>query len=159
MSELKLVPVAKIVSGYSGDPDTRGSRKIQALDYSLIDTLDVGTKLYTAPQPAPEVEQEPVAWLWGSYNCTTDKKLAEDFELRSPGSTTPLYLHPQPAPEVSTLVEALEAALDSLEEYAEVVDGEIGMCRDIDQMEADGELPDCIKSARLALAAYHKQEC
>ena len=50
---------------------------------------------------APEVEQEPVAWLWGSSNCTTDREMAEGFEQRTPGSTTPLYLHPQPAPDVS----------------------------------------------------------
>lgn len=44
-----LDPVAVIVSGYSGDPDTRGNRMIQSI--GDINSLPIGTTLYTTSIP------------------------------------------------------------------------------------------------------------
>lgn len=55
---------------------------------------------------APEVEQEPVAWIinhpnWGSFNPEMEREIAERYEADKPGSTTPLYLHSQQTQETS----------------------------------------------------------
>lgn len=60
---------------------------------------------------APDVEQEPLAWIV-NHPCfcgkfTDDKKIAEYWENEEQGCTAPLFLHPQPAPDVAKLVEAL----------------------------------------------------
>ena len=47
---VRVQAVARIISGYSGDPDSRGSRALKALD---IGDLPVGTELY-AHQPVKE---------------------------------------------------------------------------------------------------------
>ena len=65
---------------------------------------------------APEVEQEPLAWIinhadWGCSEPTFHGNIAERYEADQPGCTVPLYAHPQPAPEVAKLVEALEGLL------------------------------------------------
>lgn len=62
---------------------------------------------------APELDQEPVAWIinhsdWSSSEPVLKKNIAERYELDQPGCTIPLYPHPQPDPEVAKLVEALE---------------------------------------------------
>lgn len=68
---------------------------------------------------APEVEQEPLAWIV-NHPCfcgkfTDDKKIAEYWENEEQGCTAPLFLHPQPTPEIAKLVEAAEMALKEIE--------------------------------------------
>ena len=65
---------------------------------------------------APDVEQEPVAWIirhprfCGKF--TVNKKTAGYWESEKQGCTTPLFLRQQQAREVVELVEALDEMID-----------------------------------------------
>lgn len=80
-------------------------------------------------------EQKPVAWIirhprfCGKF--TDDKEIAEHWENKEQGCTVPLHLQPQPAPDVSGLVDALECALETMEN----VDGANDCSRGIDAVE------------------------
>ena len=50
------------------------------------------------------------------------------------------------------LLEALQGALNLLEEYEVKIEGEWGICRNIAKIEADGDLPTEITKARAAIA-------
>lgn len=55
---------------------------------------------------APELDQEPVAWIinhsdWSSSEPVLKKNIAERYESDQPGCTIPLYLRPQPVPDAA----------------------------------------------------------
>jgi hypothetical protein len=67
-------PVAKIVSGYSGDPDTRNDLEIKPLDLS---GCKIGDLLYTQPQSAQQ-GSVPEGWR----ECLTEMVQAmHDYEM------------------------------------------------------------------------------
>lgn len=105
---------------------------------------------------APRVQWEPVAWMHDSpgrvdvIHAEVKKLLVDSHDAaghlhrpldKSEHYTIPLYTAPQPAPDVSALVEALECALEVMEN----VDGENDCSRGIDAVEE-------------ALSAHRKQQ-
>lgn len=70
------VPVAEVVSGYSGDPDTKSNLAIKPLDLSVC---RVGDKLFTAVYPTvkvPEPVCEECGYAYGPTSCKCRKHLA-----------------------------------------------------------------------------------
>lgn len=128
-------------------PRLYGDRRIAELN---CDWENGDQVLYftAAPQPA-EQQSCPVCKGCG-LNPLTDAPVA----CANCHGITPA--EQQPAPDVAALVEALKGALENLEKYAVIVDGEWGSCRDLEGLEADGELPECIKDVRAALSVYRK---
>ena len=70
-------PVAEIVSGYSGDPDTLGDKEIRKLDLS---SCRIGDKLYTHSQPA---QQGSVPEGWSLTHI--DDPATDGYLVKGPG--------------------------------------------------------------------------
>lgn len=106
MTKYKQVPVAEVVSGYSGDPDTRGDKKLRVLDLSQC---EIGDKLYST---TPTVQGEPVGWQFyqdGKWWNGDDR--IKDHRKNTEAAGMPVrdvYAASQPTPDAAKLVEALE---------------------------------------------------
>lgn len=130
----KLVPVEPT------DEMRRKAGLSRGADYYTI------TKIWRAMlDAAPDVEQEPVAWIirhprfCGKF--TDNKAIAEHWENEDKGCTAPLFLHQQPAPDTAKLVEALETMIE--------------VAKAVDSWESFPSDP--IEKAEDAIRAYRKQ--
>ena len=53
---------------------------------------------------------------------------------------------------IEELLDALEQSLLAMIKMEEALDGEFGSCRSIEQIDQDGDTPECITDARAAIA-------
>jgi hypothetical protein len=65
-------------------------------------------------------------------------------------------INPEAVPE---MVKALERAVSQMSSDATCIDGEFGSCRSLEEMEADGDLPEALVLARAALAKAKEGQC
>lgn len=148
MSGYKLVPVEPTVemmwAAQEADMDHGDHDEWMELDGD--DCIRM-YKAMLAAAPAVQGEAGPVGWVWHSYNQTNFTSGSHHKEvLEADGvKLTPVYTAPppaeqQPAPDVSALVEALECALETMEN----VDGANDCSRGINAVEE-------------ALAAHRKE--
>ena len=72
----EMRPVAKVVSGYSGDPETRDSFALEIIDLS---GCKIGYKLYTHPQPTQQWEPSGIEYDRAIHHNPDAKAWADLF--------------------------------------------------------------------------------